>query len=332
MRKKLENMSVTITGIGSLGTELCKKVAQNGAKRVVLIDIYENNLYKTARFLSDEYPELEVRPYVASICNILQMKKILYSEKVTFLVHTAAHKHVPLMEIMPDEAVNNNIFGTLNIAEAAGETGCQKVVLISTDKAVEPTSVYGATKRICELIFKRMSIKYKNTSYNTIRLGNLYGSEGSVIQLFKSQLEAGHDLTVTDPRMTRYFIPIEEACEHVLDLAGSGESGRVYFPEMGEPVNINKIACDILNANNKNNVKITYTGLRKGEKVHEKMFYNHEKPVINEQSGMYICAGEILDFERFDSLLSLLRDAASTPDKPDEVRRLLHEILNCAHA
>ena len=332
MRKKLENMTVAVTGIGSLGAELCKKIAENGAKRLVLIDIYENNLYKVARFLNESYPNLEVRPYVASICNILQMEKILKMEKVTFLIHTAAHKHVPLMEIVPDEAVNNNILGTYNIAEASGDLGCEKVVLISTDKAVEPTCVYGATKRVCEMIFYKMSKIYRNTEYITIRLGNLYGSEGSVVQLFESQLAAEQDLTVTDPRMTRYFIPIKAACEHVLNLIETHETGKIFFPEMGEPVNINKIASDILSESHKNNAKIIYTGLRNGEKIHEKMFYNHEKPVIYEKNRMYICDEIKLDVGRFDHLLELIRGAAGTPDAPDEIRRLLREILSCAYA
>lgn len=323
----IENRTIAVTGIGSIGAELCKKIAENGAKRLIMIDISENNLYETEQLLRCTHPELEVIPYVVSICDRKKLEWILNRERPSLLVHTAAHKHVPLMELVPDEAVKNNIFGTLNVAEAAASAGVGKAILISTDKAVEPFCVYGATKRVCELIFSMMNKAATKTIYNTVRFGNVTGSRGSVIPLFDAQASSGHDLTVTHPDATRYFMSIENACDLILKASEIDECGKLFLLDMGEPVNINELAKEILKKYKNKNIKIVYTGLRKGEKLHEKLSYDSE--ILTRVPEKRILRADLpeIDVEKLKYQLSNLEKVAENPQKIEEIEPLLKEIV-----
>lgn len=323
----IKNQTIAVTGIGSIGSELCKKIAENGAKQLVMIDISENNLYETEQSLKCTHPELGFIPYVVSIRDREKLEWILTHERPSLLVHTAAHKHVPLMERVPDEAVKNNIFGTLNVTLASASAGIGKVILISTDKAVEPSCVYGATKRVCELIFGMMNKISANTIYNVVRFGNVIGSRGSVIPLFEAQAASGHDLTVTHPDVTRYFMSIENACDLILEASELDDRGKLFLLDMDKPVNINKLAENIIKKYEDKNIKIIYTGLRNGEKIHEKLSYDNENLMLI--PGKHILRADLpeTDVEKLKLLLSRLEKAADEPRKIEEIEPILKEII-----
>ena len=323
----IKNQTIAVTGIGSIGSELCKKIAENDAKRLVMIDISENNLYETEQSLRCTHPELDVIPYVVSIRDREKLESILTRERPSLLVHTAAHKHVPLMERVPDEAVKNNIFGTLNVALASASAGIGKVILISTDKAVEPSCVYGATKRVCELIFSMMNKISANTIYNVVRFGNVIGSRGSVIPLFEAQAASGHDLTVTHPDVTRYFMSIKNACDLILETVEFDDRGKLFLLDMDKPVKIIKLAENIIKKYEDKNIKIVYTGLRKGEKLHEKLSYDNEN--LTPIPGKRILRADLpeTDVEKLKLLLSSLEKTADDPKKIEEIEPILKEIV-----
>ena len=270
---------VLVTGAGgSIGSEICRQIMRVGPKTLLLLGHGENSLYLINQELKNIYKEGPIIPIIADIRDKQQLDQIFnqYNPQVVF--HAAAHKHVPLMEIQPMAAVLNNIYGTRNVADVAGRHGVERFVMISTDKAVNPTSVMGATKRVAEKVIISMNDTY-DTKYITVRFGNVLGSRGSVIPLFKKQIEAGGPVTVTDPEMTRYFMTIPEASQLVLQAGAMGKGGEVFLLDMGEPVKIIDLARNMIRLSGlepDKDIHIKITGLRPGEKKYEELLTSEE--------------------------------------------------------
>jgi FlaA1/EpsC-like NDP-sugar epimerase len=275
----LRNKTILVTGGGgSIGSELCRQIAKYEPERLLILDIYENNAYDLQNELKYLYPELNLRVLIASIRDKKRMDSIFreYSPQVVF--HAAAHKHVPLMEENPSEAIKNNVFGTMNTAKLSHKYRVEKFVLISTDKAVNPTNVMGASKRICEMIIQSINESSK-TEFAVVRFGNVLGSNGSVIPLFKRQIAKGGPVTVTDKRVTRYFMTIEESAQLVLQAGAYAEGGEIYVLDMGKPVRIYDLACNLIELSGfkaQDDIKIKITGLRPGEKLYEELLTQEE--------------------------------------------------------
>lgn len=262
-------------GGGSIGSELTRQLAALGAEKIIIADIYENGAYDLKCAIGSA-----VRVEIASVRDYDRMKRIFAEYKPSLVFHAAAHKHVPFMELNPEEAVKNNIRGTEITAGLADEYGASHFALISTDKAVEPISVMGASKRICEMLVYEKSQKTASTKYFTVRFGNVLNSNGSVIPLFQKQLESGV-LTVTDPDVTRYFMSIPDAVTFVLNALTVTKGGEVFIPDMGEAVSILSIAEQVIRdagSEAYKDIEIKFTGLRDGDKLTEKLFYDFEKP------------------------------------------------------
>ncbi len=270
---------VLVTGAGgSIGSEICRQIMRVGPKQLLLLGHGENSIYLINQELKNIYKDGPIIPIIADIRDKQQLDQIFtqYNPQVVF--HAAAHKHVPLMEIQPMAAVLNNIYGTRNVADVAGRHGVERFVMISTDKAVNPTSVMGATKRVAEKVIISMNDTY-DTKYITVRFGNVLGSRGSVIPLFKKQIEAGGPVTVTDPEMTRYFMTIPEASQLVLQAGAMGKGGEVFLLDMGEPVKIIDLARNMIRLSGlepDKDIHIKITGLRPGEKKYEELLTSEE--------------------------------------------------------
>ena len=270
---------VLVTGAGgSIGSEICRQIMRVGPKQLLLLGHGENSIYLINQELKNIYKDGPIIPIIADIRDKQQLDQIFtqYNPQVVF--HAAAHKHVPLMEIQPMAAVLNNIYGTRNVADVAGRHGVERFVMISTDKAVNPTSVMGATKRVAEMVIISMNDTY-DTKYITVRFGNVLGSRGSVIPLFKKQIEAGGPVTVTDPEMTRYFMTIPEASQLVLQAGAMGKGGEVFLLDMGEPVKIIDLARNMIRLSGlepDKDIHIKITGLRPGEKKYEELLTSEE--------------------------------------------------------
>ncbi len=267
--------AVLVTGAGgSIGGELCRQLARLGVRRLAMLDICERGLFELTEELRESCPVVELVPIVASIRDELRMNQVLSELRPDTVCHAAAHKHVPLMELAPEEAVKNNIFGTLITARASINADVRRFVLISTDKAVEPMSVMGATKRFCELLLPMLR-REGTTEFTSVRFGNVLGSSGSVVPLFVRQIERGGPITITDPRVTRYFMTIPEAVSLVLRAITLGEGQ--YVLDMGEPIAITELAQRLIRLSGRD-VRIEYVGLRLGERLEEALFYPHERP------------------------------------------------------
>lgn len=275
----LNDKVVLVTGAGgSIGSELCRQIIPFGPKKLILFDIYENSVYDIQNELKSNYPQIDMSVLIGSIRDKARLEEIFNKYKIDVVFHAAAHKHVPLMEIQPIAAVLNNIYGTRNVADVAGAHGVERFVMISTDKAVNPTSVMGATKRVAEKVVLGMNHKY-DTKFITVRFGNVLGSRGSVIPLFRKQIEAGGPVTVTDPEMTRYFMTIPEASQLVLQAGAMGNGGEVFLLDMGEPVKIVDLAKNMIRLSGfepDKDIRIEFTGLRPGEKLYEELLTAEE--------------------------------------------------------
>ncbi len=310
-------------GGGSIGGELVRRLFDMGASKIVIVDVYENGAY----YISREIPNSIVE--IASVCDKDKMDHIVSAYRPRVIFHAAAHKHVPFMEACPEEAVKNNIIGTLVTARAALKYGAEKFILISTDKAVEPISVMGASKRVCEMILYALSKKTDGTSFTTVRFGNVLSSEGSVIPLFKKQIERG-TVTVTDAEATRYFMTIPQAAKLLTDSLSISCGGDIFIPKMGESKNILSIAEETIRAAGKrpyDDVKIKFIGLRAGDKLHEKLFYDFEKPQSTKFDNILrVEASGIKDLE--GALCSL--NAAASRCEREKVRELILKTANSA--
>lgn len=270
----IKGKRVLVTGGGgSIGSELCRQIRKFEPEKLIILDISEANLFDILEEFKREYSDVSVEGIIASVRDREQIREIFDSHKPQIVFHAAAHKHVHFMEKYPQEAVKNNVFGTLNVVEESDRIGVERFILISTDKAVNPANVMGATKRICEMMVQAYS-KASSTIYAAVRFGNVLGSSGSVIPLFKKQIEKGGPVTVTDPNVVRYFMTIPEAAQLVVQAGALARGGEIFILDMGEPVKIDKLARDLIKLSGFEpdvDIKIVYTGLREGEKMYEEL-------------------------------------------------------------
>ena len=282
--------TVLITGAGgSIGSELSRQISRVGAKEILLLGRGENSIYEIYQELKMKFSEQNYRTIIANITDKVRMEEVFQQYHPQVVFHAAAHKHVPLMEIQPAEAVQNNVFGTKNVAELADAYKSEIFVLISTDKAVNPTSVMGATKRTAELVLQEIN-QHSMTKFVAVRFGNVLGSRGSVVPLFERQIAAGGPVTVTDPEMTRFFMTIPEAVQLVLQAGSQAEGGEVFLFDMGDPVKINDMACDLIRLHGhvpNQDIRIVYTGLRPGEKLYEELLTNEEGTTSTKHKKIY---------------------------------------------
>lgn len=284
-------------GGGSIGSELCRQIAAHAPKQLIIVDIYENNAYDIQQELKRKYPELDLVVLIASVRNVHRINTIFETYHPELVYHAAAHKHVPLMEDSPNEAIKNNVFGTYNTARAADRYGVKRFVLISTDKAVNPTNVMGASKRMCEMVIQMMNHRSK-TDFVAVRFGNVLGSNGSVIPLFKKQIEQGGPVTVTHPDIIRYFMTIPEAVSLVLQAGALAKGGEIFVLDMGEPVKILDLAVNLIKLSGYkpyDEIPIEFTGLRPGEKLYEELLMSEEG--LQETENKLIHIGKPIDFD-----------------------------------
>lgn len=314
-------------GGGSIGSELCRQIAAHRPKQLIIVDIYENNIYDIQQELLHNFPNLNLVALIASVRNTLRMDKIFKTYRPDIVYHAAAHKHVPLMETSPNEAVKNNVLGTWKVVQAADKWNVKRFVMISTDKAVNPTNIMGATKRICEMIIQTYN-KRSKTEFVAVRFGNVLGSNGSVIPLFKKQIAEGGPVTVTHPDIIRYFMTIPEAVSLVLQAGAYAKGGEIFILDMGEPVKIVDLAKNlILLSGHKPNedIMITFTGLRPGEKLYEEMLMKEEG--IQDTANKLIHIGKPIemDDEKFMKQLEEIRDYVVK--EPEDIREWVKKIV-----
>ena len=318
-------------GGGSIGSELCRQLVSHKPKQLIIFDIYENNAYDIQQELKINYPDANVVTLIGSIRNVSRLESVFAQYKPDIVYHAAAHKHVPLMEVSPDEAVKNNVVGTWNVAKMADKYGVKKFVMISTDKAVNPTNVMGATKRICEMIVQTYN-EISKTDFVAVRFGNVLGSNGSVIPLFKRQIEAGGPVTVTDPNIIRYFMTIPEAVSLVLQAGAYAKGGEIFILDMGEPVKIDDLAKNLIRLSGYTlgvNMEIKYTGLRPGEKLYEELLMKEEG--LQETDNKLIHIGKPIEFDKenfFDNLEKLKEEAYS---ETGNIRESLKKVVDTYH-
>lgn len=301
-------------------------------KCLVIFDIYENNAYDIQQELKIKYPDANVVTLIGSIRNTSRLESVFEQYKPDIVYHAAAHKHVPLMEVSPNEAIKNNVVGTWNVAKMADKYGVKKFVMISTDKAVNPTNVMGATKRICEMIIQSFNEKSK-TDFVAVRFGNVLGSNGSVIPLFKRQIEAGGPVTVTHPDIIRYFMTIPEAVSLVLQAGAYAKGGEIFILDMGEPVKIDDLAKNLIRLSGYTlgvDMEIKYTGLRPGEKLYEELLMNEEGMQDTENKLIHIGRPIEFDKEHFYEKLEELKEMAYAEDSAD-IRKKIMEVVDTYH-
>ncbi len=331
--RSISGKVVMVTGGGgSIGSELCRQIAQSNPKQLIIFDIYENNAYAIQQELLRKYPQLNLQTLIGSVRNTGRVNELMRRFKPDIVFHAAAHKHVPLMEDSPNEAIKNNVIGTYKTATAAARYGVGKFVLISTDKAVNPTNIMGASKRLCEMVVQMMDRQCPDTSFAVVRFGNVLGSNGSVIPLFKKQIAEGGPVTVTDKRVIRYFMTIPEAVSLVLQAAYYAVGGEIFVLEMGEPVKIDDMARNLIRLSGftpDEDIKIVYTGLRPGEKLYEELLMNEEGLQETANKLIHIGMPIQMDDAWFRRKLSEL-DLASRQESND-IRALVAEIVPTYH-
>ena len=318
-------------GGGSIGSELCRQIAAHKAKRLVIVDIYENSVYDIQQELKEKYPELDLVVLIASVRNTNRMNYIFSTYRPNIVYHAAAHKHVPLMEDSPTEAVKNNVFGTFKTAQAAAMSGVQRFVMISTDKAVNPTNIMGASKRICEMIIQTFD-KHYNTEFVAVRFGNVLGSNGSVIPLFRRQIAAGGPVTVTHPDIIRYFMTIPEAVSLVLQAGAYARGGEIFVLDMGEPVKILKLAENLIKLSGfrvGEDIKIEFTGLRPGEKLYEELLMEEEG--MKDTANRMIHIGKPIELDEHEFFMQLKELKDECQIESSNIRPLLKKIVPTYH-
>lgn len=318
----IENKTVLVTGGGgSIGSELCCQIAAYNPKHLIIFDVYENNAYDIQQELVRRYPEMKLTALIGSVRDEKRIDTVFDKYRPQIVFHAAAHKHVPLMETSPNEAVKNNVGGTFKVADAAGRYGAQRFILISTDKAVNPTNIMGATKRVCEMIIQTMDKKYK-TEYVAVRFGNVLGSNGSVVPLFKKQIAEGGPVTVTDKRIVRYFMTIQEAVSLVLQAGAYAKGGEIFVLDMGEPVKIYDLAVNMIKLSGYEpftDIDIKEIGLRPGEKLYEERLMAEEG--LEKTANDMISVGKPLKFDEaalFDNVKNLVDEAYTEGEKMKE--------------
>ena len=324
--------TVLVTGGGgSIGSELCRQIAGHGPKRLIIFDIYENNAYDIQQELKVKHPELELIVLIGSVRNTARMNYIFSTWQPDIVYHAAAHKHVPLMEDSPNEAIKNNVFGTWKTALAAAQHGAKKFVLISTDKAVNPMNIMGASKRICEMIVQTFN-KHYDTEFVAVRFGNVLGSNGSVIPLFKKQIAAGGPVTVTDPDIIRYFMTIQEAVALVLQAGAYARGGEIFVLDMGEPVRILDLAENLIKLSGLKvgeDIRIEFTGLRPGEKLFEEMLMDEEG--LQDTANRLIHIGRPIPINEVQFFRQLEELNQESKRESEYIREIVKQIVTTYH-
>lgn len=314
-------------GGGSIGSELCRQIARHIPKQLIILDIYENNAYDIKQELERKYPRLNLEVLIGSVRNTSRVNYIFEKYHPDIVYHAAAHKHVPLMEDSPNEAIKNNVFGTLKTVRAADKYGTQRFVLISTDKAVNPTNIMGASKRMCEMIVQMYNTRSK-TEFVAVRFGNVLGSNGSVIPLFKKQIAHGGPVTVTHPDIIRYFMTIPEAVSLVIEAGLYAKGGEIFVLDMGEPVKILDLAENLIRLSGYtpyDDIPIVFTGLRPGEKLYEELLMDEEGLKDTQNKMIHIGRPIEIDEERFEKELEALKLA--TDKEEEDIRPLIKQIV-----
>ena len=314
-------------GGGSIGSELCRQIAKSNPEILIIFDIYENNAYDIQMELERRYPYLKLEVLIGSVRNTSRMDRVMEAYRPDIVFHAAAHKHVPLMEDSPNEAVKNNVFGTYKTAKAAAKYGVKKFVLISTDKAVNPTNIMGATKRLCEMVVQMMD-RQSQTEFVAVRFGNVLGSNGSVIPLFKKQIAEGGPVTVTHPNIIRYFMTIPEAVSLVLQAGFYAKGGEIFVLDMGDPVKIDTMARNLIRLSGYEpdvDIKIEYTGLRPGEKLYEELLMDEEGLQETENKLIHIGKPIVMDDEKFMEQLERLERACR--EEASNMKDIVAEIV-----
>lgn len=326
------NKVVMVTGGGgSIGSELCRQIAERGPRQLIIVDIYENNAYNIQLELKRKYPKLNLETMIASVRDANKVDDLFKVFHPDIVYHAAAHKHVPLMEDSPHESIKNNVFGTLNVVRACDKYYAKKFILISTDKAVNPTNIMGASKRLCEMIVQTYD-KKSRTEYVAVRFGNVLGSNGSVIPLFKEQIKNGGPVTVTHPDIIRYFMTIPEAVSLVLQAGAYARGGEIFVLDMGEPVKILDMARNLIKLSGFEpdvDIKIEFTGLRPGEKLYEEMLMKEEGMRTTPNKLIHI--GKPLEFDTEVFIKELAELYQIAYDEDSDIRQAVAKIVKTYH-
>lgn len=326
----ISGKTILVTGGGgSIGSELCSQIASYNPKRLVIVDNYENNLYWINNELVNIYPDLKINAVVANIREIDRMEEVFKVYKPNIVYHAAAHKHVPLMEGSPSEAIRNNVFGTWNVAHCADKFGAKRFVMISTDKAVNPTNVMGATKRIAEMIIQALNTKSK-TDFVAVRFGNVLGSNGSVIPLFKNQIAKGGPVTVTHPDVTRFFMTIPEAVSLVLQAAAMAKGGEIFVLDMGEPVKIMDLAKNMIRLSGfkpNEDIMIKISGLRPGEKLYEELLMDEEGLKATKNNKIFVAQPLFTDYSLLKQKLEQLKQDIDKQPATEEIKQKVQVLV-----
>ncbi len=313
-------------GGGSIGSELCRQIIKYKPANLIILDIYENTSYELQNELMENYPDQKLEVLIASVRDKARLDAIFTKYKPDIVFHAAAHKHVPLMEFSPGEAIKNNVFGTYNTALCAKEHNIKRFVMISTDKAVNPTNVMGASKRMCEMIIQTMQ-KTCDTEFVVVRFGNVLGSNGSVIPRFKKQIEKGGPVTVTHPEITRFFMTIPEAAQLVLQAAAYAKGGEIFVLDMGQPVKIYDLAKKMISLSGLKpgyDIDIVFTGLRPGEKLYEELLMDEEGLRKTQHSKIFV--GKPIDIDESELLEKLDKLKAAIPNDYETIKKIISEV------
>lgn len=330
--KLIENKVVLVTGGGgSIGSELCRQIVKYNPERLVIVDIYENNLYDIEQELRFNYPKINIDAIVASVRDKKRLNEIFEEFKPYLVFHAAAHKHVPLMETSPLEAIKNNVFGTYNVVNCADEYDVKRFILISTDKAVNPTNIMGATKRLCEMIVQAKN-KVSKTEYAAVRFGNVLGSNGSVVPLFKKQIAKGGPVTVTHKDITRFFMTIPEAVSLVLQAMSYAKGGEIFVLDMGEPVKIYDMAVNLIKLSGLEpnvDIQIKVTGLRPGEKLYEELLMAEEGLTQTKHDKIHVEKPMNIDMNMIENKLKELDNLLQhyNNEQKDEIKKVIKDVV-----
>lgn len=328
----IKDKVVLVTGGGgSIGSELCRQIAKAEPKQLIIFDVYENNAYEIQQELRRAHPHLNLTALIGSVRNTNRIRYVMNTYRPDIVFHAAAHKHVPLMEDSPNEAIKNNVMGTYKTAMAASDAGVKKFLLVSTDKAVNPTNIMGASKRLCEMVVQMMNRK-SQTDFVAVRFGNVLGSNGSVIPLFKKQIAEGGPVTVTDKNIIRYFMTIPEAVSLILQAVYYAKGGEIFVLDMGDPVKIDDMARKLIRLSGYTpdvDIMIEYTGLRPGEKLYEELLMDEEGLQSTENALIHIGHPIQMDNEWFQQKLMELDDAAD--HESTRMKKLVEEIVPTYH-